>query len=118
MALQPTPMLRSNTVEMCPELSDRASTGLTSDRSTALNIPGDLLSEKKEYEETVTSPVAPTLGEDDYPDGGFTAWCVVLGVSQSNDLVPPNCLTGVWSRRLRVLFSRRRLHSTSLMSNT
>ena len=84
MALQPTPMLRSNTVEMCPELSDRASTGLTSDRSTALNIPGDLLSEKKEYEETVASPVAPTVGEDDYPDGGFTAWCVVLGVSQFN----------------------------------
>jgi len=86
MALQPTQILRSNTIEMGPELSDRALTGLTSDRSTALNIPEVPLSEKKEYEETVVSPVASTLGEDDYPDGGFTAWCVVLGVSQLNHL--------------------------------
>jgi len=119
MALQPTPMLRSNTIEMGPELSDRALTGLTSNRSTALNTPEVPLSEKKEYEETVASPVAPTLGEDDYPDGGFTAWCVVLGVSQSNNLlVFSDCLMGVWSCRLRVLFSRRRLHSASLVSNT
>ena len=88
MALQPTLMLRSNTIEMGPELSDRVLAGsLTYDRSTALNTPEVPLSEKEEYEETVASPVAPTVGEDDYPDGGFTAWCVVLGVSQFNDLL-------------------------------
>ena len=84
MALQPTPISKSNTIEMDPELSDRVLASLTYDRSTALNTPGVPLSEKKEYEETVASPVAPTVGEDDYPDGGFTAWCVVLGVSQFN----------------------------------
>ena len=88
MALQPTLMLRSNTIEMGPELSDRVLAGsLTYDRSTALNTPEVPLSEKEEYEETVASPVAPTVGEDDYPDGGFTAWCVVLGVSQFNHLL-------------------------------
>jgi len=81
MAFQPTPMLSSSTVEMDSESSDRAPTGLTSDESTALNTPEVRPSEKEEYEETITSPVAPTPGGDDHPDGGFTAWCVVLGVS-------------------------------------
>ena len=104
---------------MGPEPSDRDLTGLTSDRSTALNTPEVPLSEKEGYEEAVTSPVAPTLGEDDYPDGGFTAWCVLLGVSQSNNLlVFSNFLMDVWSCRLRVLFSQRKLHSTSLVANT
>jgi len=80
-------MSKSNTIEMGPELSDRVLASLTYDRSTALNTPEVPLSEKKEYEETVASPVAPTLGEDDYPDGGFTAWCVVLGVSQFKHLL-------------------------------
>jgi len=86
MAFQPTPMLSSSTVEFGSELSDRTLTcpTLTPDGSTALNNPEVQPSEKKEYEETVTSPVALTPGEDDYPDGGFTAWCVVLGVSQFN----------------------------------
>ena len=87
MALQPTPISKSNTVEMDPELSDRVLASLTYDRSTALDTPEVPLSEKEEYEETVASPVAPTVGEDDYPDGGFTAWCVVLGVSQFNHLL-------------------------------
>jgi len=109
-------MLRSNAIGIGPELSDRVLAGLTSDRSTVLNTPGVPLSEKKEYEETVASPVAPTPGEDDYPDGGFTAWCVVLGVSQFNHLlVPSDFLMRTCS--LRVLFSRRRSHSTSLVSN-
>ena len=84
MVFQPTLMLSSSTVEMGSELSDRASTGLTSDDSTTLNTPGVRPSEKEECEETVASPVAPTPDGDDYPDGGFAAWCVVLGVSQSD----------------------------------
>ena len=90
MAFQPTPMLSSSTVEIGSEPSDRALTclTLTSDGSVTLNTLEPILpSEKKKYEETVTSPVAPTPGEDDYPDGGFAAWCVVLGVSRFNHLV-------------------------------
>ena len=78
-------MLRSNIVEMGSESSDRELTGLTPDGSTALNTSEVQPSEKKECEETVASPVAPTPGRDDYPDGGFAAWCVVLGVSQFNN---------------------------------
>jgi len=69
---------------MGSDSSDRELTGLTPDGSTALNIPEARSSEKEEYEETVTSPVAPTQGGDDHPDGGFTAWSVVLGVSKLN----------------------------------
>ena len=64
------------------------------------------------------SEVAPTPDADDYPDGGVTAWCVVLGVSKLNHfLVISNFLMGVRSCRLCVLISRRRLHFTSLVSN-
>ena len=84
MAFQPTLMLSPSTVEMGSESSDRASTSLISEESTVLNTPEVRPSEKGECEETVASPVAPIPDEDNYPDGGFTAWCVVLGVSQSN----------------------------------
>jgi len=84
MAFQPTLVLSSSTVKMDSELSTWASTSLTSKESVALNTPEVRPSEKQEYEETVASPVAPTQGGDDCPDGGFTAWCVVLGVSQFN----------------------------------
>jgi len=84
MAFQPTLVLSSSTVEMDSEPSTRASTGLTSEESVAFNTPEVQSSEKQEYEETVASAVAPTQGGDDYPDGGFTAWCVVFGVSQFN----------------------------------
>ena len=52
--------------------------GLTSSEFTTLE---DRLSEKKEDEEIATSPVAPTPNGGDFPDGGFAAWCIVLGVS-------------------------------------
>jgi len=111
-------MLSSSTVEMDSESSTRASTGLASDDPTVLNISGVRPSEKQEYEETVASPVPPTPGVDDYPDGGFTAWCVVLGASQLNlFLVFSVLLIRVRSCSQRVLFSRRRLYSTSLVSN-
>jgi len=88
MALQPTPMLRTSTVKMGTGSSDRELAGLASDGSTALDTPEVWSPEKEEYEETVVSPVAPTPGRDDYPDGGFTAWSVVLGVSKLNHGVP------------------------------
>jgi len=118
MTFQQTLMWSSSTVEMGSESSTRASTGLISDDSTALNTPGVRQSEKEEYEETVASPVAPTPGVDDYPDGGFAAWCVVLGVSQLNHcLVFSVLLIRVRSCSRRVLFSRRMLYFTSLVSN-
>ena len=122
MALQPTPMLRSSTVEMDSESNDRALTRLTSHESTALNTSEDRPSEKKEdEEETVASPVAPAPGPGDFPDGGFAAWCVVVGVSRLNHfprlfeffLMPCPVVC-----RLHALCSRRRLHSTSLVLNT
>jgi len=75
---------------MGSDSSDRDLTGLTPDGSTALNTPEVPLSEKKECEETATNPVAPTLGGDDYPDGGFTAWSVVMGVSKLNHPLAPS----------------------------
>ena len=75
MAMQPTPTLRSSTVEKDSESKDRPLTCLTTAESMAA-------SEKKDDEETVVaSPVAPTPGAGDFPDGGFAAWCVVVGVS-------------------------------------
>lgn len=110
MAFQQTLMWSSSIVGMGSESNNRVSTGLISDDSTALNTPGVCQSEKEEYEETMASPVAPTPGEDDYPDGGFTAWCVVLGVSQLNHfLVFSVLLIRVRSCSQRVLFSRRML---------
>ena len=86
-------------------VSDRVSTGL-SDDSTALNTSGVRPSEKQEYEDTVASPVAPTPGGDDYHDGGFTAWCVVLGVSQlDHSLVFSNSLMCVRSQSTCPSFS-------------
>jgi len=118
MAFQQTLMWSSSTVGMGSESSTRASTGLTSDDSTASSTPGVRSPDKEEYEETVASAVAPTPGGDDYPDGGFTAWCVVLGVSQFNHiLVFSVLLIRVRSRSQRVLFLRRRLYSISLVSN-
>ena len=55
---------------------------LTPGESTTSNIWEDRLSEKKEDEGIVASPVDPASDVGDYPDGGFAAWCVVLGVSQ------------------------------------
>jgi len=111
-------MLSSSTIEMGSESSDRALTGLASDDSITLSTPEVRPSEKKEYEETVPSQVAPTPDADDYPDGGFTAWCVVLGVSKlKNFLVISNFLMRVRSCRLCVPISRRMLHSTNLVSN-
>ena len=118
MAFQPTPMLSSSTIEMGSESTDRALSGLASDDSITLSTPEVRPSEKKEYEETVPSKVAPTPDADDYPDGGVTAWCVVLGVSKLNHfLVISNFLMRVRSCRLCVPISRRRLHSTSLVPN-
>jgi len=85
MAFQPTLMLSPSTVEIGSESSNRASTSLTSGESTALDTPEVRPLEKGEYEETVASAVATTPDGDDYPDGGFTAWCVVFGVSQFNN---------------------------------
>ena len=80
-------MLRSSTVEMDLESNDRVPTGLPSEESTALNTP----SEKKDDEETVSSPVSPTPpGTGDSTDGGLAAWAVVLGVSQSNRFSSPS----------------------------
>jgi len=111
-------MLSSSTVEMGSESSTRISTGLASDDSAVLNISRVRPSEKQEYEEPVVSPVAPTPSVDDYPDGGFTAWCVVLGVRQFNHfLVFSVLLIRVRSRSQRVLFLRRMSYSTSLVSN-
>ena len=119
MAFQPTPMLSPSTVEMGSELSDRASTTLTSDDSTVLNTSEVRLSEKEEYEGTVASSVAPTPGGDDYPDGGFAAWCIVLGVSQFNySLDSLDSLMHVRSFSSRVPTSRRGLYSTALVSNS
>lgn len=85
MAHQPAPMLRSSTVEMDLESNDRVPTGLPSEESTALNTP----SEKKDDEETVSSPVSPTPpGASHSTDGGLAAWAVLLGVSQSNRFPP------------------------------
>jgi len=118
MAFQPTPTLGSSTIEMGSELSDRALTSLASDDSMTLNTPEVQPSEKKEYEETAASKVALTPGVDDYPDGGVTAWCVVLGVSRLNhSLVFSNFLMRVRSCRLCVPISRRMLHSIPLVSN-
>ena len=105
---------------MGSESSDRELAGLTPDGSTALNTSEVQPSEKKECEETVASPVAPTPGGDDYPDGGVTAWCVVLGVSKLNfnPLAFSDLLMRVRSCSLRVLISQRRFHSTSLVSNS
>jgi len=49
--------------------------------SMTLGISEDLLSGKKE-DEIETSPVDPISDAGDYTDGGFAAWCVVLGVNQ------------------------------------
>lgn len=88
MVHQPTPMLRSSTVEKDLESNDRVPTGLPSEESTELNTP----SEKKDDEETVSSPVSPTPpGAGHSTDGGLAAWAVVLGVSQSNRF-PLHCL--------------------------
>ena len=120
MTFQPTPMLSSSTVEMGSESSDRGLAGLTPDESAKSNAPGDLPSEKKGYKETVTSPIALTLGGDDYPDGGLAAWCVVLGVSRFNHslALSNSSLMHVRPCSVRVLFSRRRLHLTSSVSNS
>jgi len=119
MAGQPTSTLSSSTIEMGSESGIRASTDLTSDDSTALSTPGSRPLKREEYEETVASPVTPTPDGDDYPDGGFAAWCVVLGVSQFNhSLVFSIFLIHVRSCSVRVLFSRRRLYSTSSVSNS
>lgn len=81
-------MLRSSTVEKDLESNDRVPTGLPSEESTELNTP----SEKKDDEETVSSPVSPTPpGAGHSTDGGLAAWAVVLGVSQSNRF-PLHCL--------------------------
>ena len=98
MAFQPTLILSSRTVKIGSESSTRASTGFTSDESIAVNTPEVRSLEQEEYEETVASLVAPIPGGDDYPDGGFTAWCVVLGVSQFNhSLVFSNSLMRIRS---------------------
>ena len=119
MAGQPTPMLSSSTIEMGSESDTRTSTGLTSDDPTALNTPAAQPLKREGYQETVASPVAPTPGRDDYPDGGFAAWCVVLGVSQFNhSFIFSVFLISVRSCSVRVLCSRRRLYSTSSVSST
>ena len=69
---------------MDSESNDRVRTSKISGESTALNSPQDRPSEKNEDEESIASPVAPTPGPGDFPDGGFAAWCVVLGVSRLN----------------------------------
>jgi len=54
----------------------------TSDESIMLKFAEDLQSEEKgESEEIGVSPVLSTPDVDDYPDGGFAAWSIVLGVS-------------------------------------
>ena len=50
--------------------------------STTLKISGSEWSEKEEDEEKESSSASLTSDACDFPDGGFTAWCVVLGVSQ------------------------------------
>lgn len=105
MTAQQTPASKSVDLES----SERA---LASGGSTTSNILEDRSSEKKESEEIAASPVAPTPGAGDFPDGGFAAWCVVLGVSQlafSSFLVGEN-LIQPWSRSLHVPFSQRGLH--------
>jgi len=63
----------------------------TPGESTTSNILEDRLSEKKEDEGVVTSPVAPTPDVGDCTDGGFAAWCVVLGVSQLTSSFVQKC---------------------------
>lgn len=54
----------------------------TSDGSVTVSIPDDRPSEKKEEEDLEVAPVIPKSEADDCPDGGFAAWCIVLGVSK------------------------------------
>lgn len=54
---------------------------ITPGESTTLNILGSEWSERKE-DEKESSLASPTSDACDFPDGGFAAWCVVLGVSQ------------------------------------
>lgn len=89
MAPQQSPIYTPNTAETASESNEQ---GLTSAESVTAKFPEDRLSEK-EKRDPETSPAIPMggVGVDEYPDGGFAAWCVVLGVSKSTspDLLRP-----------------------------
>lgn len=76
MGVQQTLTSASNTPEVDLKSNEDV---LASNKSAASN---DQPSEKKEDEETEVSPVAPAPGPGDFPDGGFAAWSVAVGVSR------------------------------------
>ena len=80
MGLQLTLVSTPNTLETDLESSERVS---TPGESTTIHTLEDRSLEKKEEEEEIEpSPTTLTSDADDYPDGGFAAWLVVMGVSR------------------------------------
>ena len=80
MGLQLTLVSTPNTLETDLESSERV---WTPGESTTIHTLEDRSLEKKEEgEEIEPSPTIPTSDADDYPDGGFAAWLVVMGVSR------------------------------------
>ena len=79
MVIQQTPAPTSDDME-----TDLEPKGLimTPGEPTTLNILGSEWPERKKDEEEEASSASPTSDAYDFPDGGFAAWCVVLGVSQ------------------------------------
>lgn len=75
---QQSVMYTPNTAETGSGSNER---GLTSTESVAAKVSEDRLSEK-EKEDVEASPAILVGAVDDYPEGGFAAWCVVLGVSK------------------------------------
>ena len=70
---------------------------------SSLNIiPVSPSETKNEDEECKLGPIVAISPTDDTPDGGFAAWCVVLGVRPSNFLCFLGLADGVWSCRLIV----------------
>ena len=87
--------------ELAPELGG----------SVTARVSEDPPLEKKEKDNVETSPANLTDAADGYPDGGFAAWCVVLGVSEPSVSLPFGSPNEPCARSPRVLFSRRKLHS-------
>lgn len=73
-----------NTIEINP---DSNGPRLTPAESAAVKIPEDKLLEEK-WKDVKVFPEITTNPVDDCPDGGFAAWCVVLGVSESTISLP------------------------------
>ena len=116
MAVRQTPTPTLDTTEIGLESNERM---LTPDESMTLGALESRPSETKEDKETEVSPVFSTPGADDidYPDGGFAAWCVVLGVSQMAILAFSSFSNGVRACSIPVPFSQRRLHFSSSPQN-